>query len=731
MMSDICSNEDDLRTFMHVVFGGCSGLVPLRSFAEYGNNHSKPVSNAWISADDEMAGKALNFAEAANRRQAAFYVIPGTVNKVGQAGSLDVMQMQVLLIDIDDGDTEAKLKDLTAAIGEPTLIVESGGITKEGRAKLHVYWQLVKAVAGEDLQALLSLRHKIALAFGGDTHFKSAHQPIRVAGSVYHKGGKRRLVKIRSYSSMEYELEELIERISYHPTLNGQTASNSIKTLNNEALPFNDLLTTKVYEGGNDETGRFANLQRVIGYWLRRCHEGLITQEQTIEEIHGYNLANVVPSWPIERIKQMTSDLWELHLRKYGEATKVEEEQSKNNKLVPINPANWQGMPPQREWILQDWLPRGYVTALYGDGGVGKSLLAQQLMTCIATGNEFLGIKLKACKVYALMCEDDNNELWRRQANINEHYGLQMSDLNNIRLVSRVGENNLLMTFNNSDAGQLTEFFDNLRQDVLEHKPDLIILDTVADLFGGNENNRPQVRQFIQTACGSLARVTGGAVLLCAHPSEGGIQKGTGSGGSTAWNNTVRSRWYLKRPEGSQFKANHRSLARVKSNYSTTGEEEYLEWSNGAFISLNPLDFSPRKAAYVQAERHDAERDRKTEMIIKIIEAEGLESRFYTATQFAEAFEGAYGLGSKRSIQDRISVAATTSLIQFFEDPASYGLDIKSSIYGYLCTPNTWFKTEVAPDPETRELKHKLTQVEATHYKHKSNGSLIPIKKAD
>lgn len=49
---------------------------------------------------------------------------------------------------------------------------------------------------------------------GGDTHFKSAHQPIRVAGSVYHKGDASKLVKIRSYSRIEYELEELVAGIA-------------------------------------------------------------------------------------------------------------------------------------------------------------------------------------------------------------------------------------------------------------------------------------------------------------------------------------------------------------------------------------------------------------------------------------------------------------------------------------------------------------------------------------
>ena len=99
-----------------------------------------------------------------------------------------------MTIDIDEGDTEGKLQEMTAVIGKPTMVVESGGITKEGYPKLHVYWQLTKSASGDDLKVLLGLRYKIALAFGGDTHFKSAHQPIRVAGSVYHKGDQCKLM---------------------------------------------------------------------------------------------------------------------------------------------------------------------------------------------------------------------------------------------------------------------------------------------------------------------------------------------------------------------------------------------------------------------------------------------------------------------------------------------------------------------------------------------------------
>ena len=35
-----------------------------------------------------------------------------------------------------------------------------------------------------------------AAKVGGDGHFRSAHQPIRVAGSVYYKGGLKTLVQI-------------------------------------------------------------------------------------------------------------------------------------------------------------------------------------------------------------------------------------------------------------------------------------------------------------------------------------------------------------------------------------------------------------------------------------------------------------------------------------------------------------------------------------------------------
>jgi len=90
------------------------------------------------------------------------------------------------------------------------------------------------------------------------------------------------------------------------------------------------------------------------------------------------------------------------------------------NKLPTLNVINaldLQSEPVKsREWLIEGWLPVGCVTSLCGDGGVGKSLLALQVGTAIATGNKIFGFDTKQAKVLAIFCEDDKNEIHRRQA---------------------------------------------------------------------------------------------------------------------------------------------------------------------------------------------------------------------------------------------------------------------------------------------------------------------------
>ena len=68
-------------------------------------------------------------------------------------------------------------------------------------------------------------------------------------------------------------------------------------------------------------------------------------------------------------------------------------------------------MAPEREWALDDWIAARHESHLTGPGGVGKSLLAQQLCTCVALGLPFLGVKTEQATPIHVTCEDDTDEL--------------------------------------------------------------------------------------------------------------------------------------------------------------------------------------------------------------------------------------------------------------------------------------------------------------------------------
>jgi RecA-family ATPase len=253
-----------------------------------------------------------------------------------------------------------------------------------------------------------------------------------------------------------------------------------------------------------------------------------------------------------------------------------------------ISPTIFRGRtPPPRLWIAPDWIPCGVVTGLYGDGGVGKSLLAQQLQTGTGLASKWLGLSVEEAASLGVYCEDDENELWRRQCDINADYGVDHDALGSMHWMPRLGEDNILMTFTRGGVGQLTAFHRHVVEAALDLKARLVVIDTAADTFGGNENDRNHVRQFVQRALGRIALKIDGAVLCCAHPSRTGLSSGEGDSGSTGWSNAFRSRLYLRHPRTGPDEPpdpNARILERKKANYAARNDELKLRWHNGVII---------------------------------------------------------------------------------------------------------------------------------------------------
>ncbi len=255
-----------------------------------------------------------------------------------------------------------------------------------------------------------------------------------------------------------------------------------------------------------------------------------------------------------------------------------------NDNLPLVNPADWHGKPvPTREWFLDGLVPRRQVTILNGDGGVGKSLLALQIAAASALGCETIGSQPMAGRVIYLGAEDEADEFHRRLAAITYEHQRVLSDLEDFRLIPMAGRDALLAVPDKTGVMQPTENMMRLVDRLIEFRPGFVVLDTSADLFGGDEIKRNHVRQFIGMLR-KLAIDLDMAVLLLSHPSVAGIQTGTGSSGSTAWNNSVRSRLYLTTSTGDGADPDVRILTTMKSNYGKKGGEIRMRWQEGAFV---------------------------------------------------------------------------------------------------------------------------------------------------
>ncbi|MBE0529602.1 MAG: AAA family ATPase [Rhodospirillales bacterium] len=255
-----------------------------------------------------------------------------------------------------------------------------------------------------------------------------------------------------------------------------------------------------------------------------------------------------------------------------------------------IDPVSLQGARvPVMEWVVPQWVPLGTVTLLGGDGGVGKSLLAQQLVTACARGLPWLGLPVRRCRALGIFCEDSGDELHRRQARINAAYGIDFADLGDCLWASRVGHDNLLWVKEGAyDPPRATPLFEQILGSAVAFGAGLVVIDSLHDVYGANENARPEARQFIQHLQ-MIAEATGGAVILTAHPSLTGMASGTGMSGSTAWNAAVRSRLYLTRPRPEAEDDDARRLERKKANYAKANDSLALRWHEGVLAPDGPM----------------------------------------------------------------------------------------------------------------------------------------------
>ncbi|MGC8203905.1 AAA family ATPase [Aliiroseovarius sp. PTFE2010] len=729
---DVFGDEPDpeqIAQFMQVVFGYCDGLIPVRSFIDKGQGIDGRPHNIWLEADRAAPEKMATFATWASREGAAVYVIPGTVAASGQAKAAEILQMQNVVVDLDTGDIAAKRAHLERHLGAPTMVVESGGVTPEGQRKAHVWWMLTEPAEGEDIARVCRLRGDIAAKVGGDMHFRSAHQPIRVAGSVYYKNSLKTQVRIVELNAAhERDLDEFIEAVSDMLPAPGVSLQPEFTRAGKPAM--DDVLVTPVREGAQDDWSRFEGASAAIGHFIRMVHEGRMSKDEGWEGICGYNAAMLRPQWPVERLKRESERLWDRHVEKYGPPLIRLDSGPPGPQEMPaftLGALLDDQSPMPEDIIAPRVLTPGGLLVLGGAPKVGKSDLLISWLVYMAAGVSFLGFTPpRALRIFYLQAEIQYHYLRERLKQI----ALPPEVLAAAR-DTFVATPKLKMLLDNEGSVRVARA---VQTAFPEAPPDILCVDPIRNLFdggpdGGGENDNTAMmfflkervevlRDHIDPDCG---------VILVHHTKKLSKQQVKDDpflalSGASALRGFYTSGLILHRPDE---EAPERKLE-IELRNGPALPAKLIDKVNGQWVEINPMN--ERLVRKEVGAKHDAERNRKRDVILDLLFEEATSGQLYTTMQFAEAFENQSGLGSKYTIRERLSVLATKGHVKFLRDGSAFGYPKVRSRFGYLCVDGMRFRPEERVDPETGEVFEDADPVLPSHYKCPNSGVCMDVE---
>jgi RecA-family ATPase len=248
--------------------------------------------------------------------------------------------------------------------------------------------------------------------------------------------------------------------------------------------------------------------------------------------------------------------------------------------------SQWEGVPIEpRRWIVHDRIPAGEPGIMSGDGGTGKTGLALQLAAAITAGlQDWIGGIVEADgPVIVFSAEEKLKEMHRRTSCILDHRGLSFRELRGGLHFICDQDQTVLGAVDRNGVVQPTTSLLRLEKTVAAIRPALVIIENAADVYSGNESDRPNVTRFMRGLLGRLTGPCESTVMLIQHPSVSGLNDGTGRAGSTGWNNSGRWRLNFTKAKDSD---ELRQLETAKNNYGPSGEKTKitLRWERGVFV---------------------------------------------------------------------------------------------------------------------------------------------------
>ena len=269
-----------------------------------------------------------------------------------------------------------------------------------------------------------------------------------------------------------------------------------------------------------------------------------------------------------------------------------------------------------REWLIPNWLPAHTATMFTGDGGAGKSWLTLQVVCQIACGfkNAFLDPEfpipseadesVEPKHVIFATYEDEPAEIKNRIQALASGMNWILESLNTIQqhlhIVDMRGIGSVWgpgMGKHIALTGDLLFAGEAIRTICEERNAKLLVMDPLSGAFGGNENDRTAVYDFVSSfrGWGDAAKC---ALLVIGHLPKGAEGRAAGFSGSTAWEASARSMWKLSKEE-------------EKPDKDEEDEEEKAYWilehTKGNYAALQPKVFLAKETSGWWVEVEDKE----------------------------------------------------------------------------------------------------------------------------
>ena len=228
-------------------------------------------------------------------------------------------------------------------------------------------------------------------------------------------------------------------------------------------------------------------------------------------------------SWLASEKRRQEDEDWDGQHVAGATATSAAQSQERKELIEPlrtITPAAWRDLPlEEMQWLATNRIPAGEPTILSGDGGGGKTTIALQLAVAVERRlGEWLGTTTSSGPVIFVTAEEPEAEMRRRLDRVARKLGIDPAEITGLHFHFAEPEASLLAVASGDGTMSPTPLFQALAAAAEIIRPAILMIDSVAAVFGGNQNDCVQVRSFVSLLRG-IARRAGCAVLCSTIPA--------------------------------------------------------------------------------------------------------------------------------------------------------------------------------------------------------------------